>query len=189
MSRAFKTSALVAIILISASCPTVHAKTLTPHEIEQEKDLTVQEQQFIRSAAQSNLAEIKIGQLALEKAKDVNVKSMAKQMVLDHTKANSDLAMIAKKLGQSLPKDLDHQHNASFMALSSTLTGAFDALYVEQMVQSHQNAIRLMTTEFQKGSTSELKAYAAAYLPKIKMHYGEFERLQAKLTNNSAQSR
>ncbi len=46
---------------------------------------------FAVKAAQGNMAEIKMGELAAQKASNADVKAFGQQMVTDHTKANDEL--------------------------------------------------------------------------------------------------
>src|SRR4051812_20462780 len=46
---------------------------------------------FVTKAAQGGLAEVKLGQLATQKASSSDVKAFGQQMVDDHSKANDEL--------------------------------------------------------------------------------------------------
>src|SRR5258708_9193602 len=64
---------------------------------------------FLRNAAEGSLAEIKLGQLAEEKAESPEVKTFAKRRVEDHTKALEDVKQIAAQETINLPTDLSHK--------------------------------------------------------------------------------
>jgi predicted outer membrane protein len=53
--------------------------------------LSAEEQQFVKKAAAGGLAEVKLSELADDRASDPKVKDFAKQMVIDHTQANNEL--------------------------------------------------------------------------------------------------
>jgi predicted outer membrane protein len=57
--------------------------------------LTTGEQTFIEKAATGDQAEIKLSQLALERATSSEIKQFAQTMVTDHTKSSSLLKPIA----------------------------------------------------------------------------------------------
>jgi putative membrane protein len=59
--------------------------------------------EFIKKAAAGGMAEVQLGNLAQERASSDDVKSFAKRMVDDHTKANDDLKQVAQKKGVTLP--------------------------------------------------------------------------------------
>lgn len=60
----------------------------------QERTAENQGQQFVRKAATGGLAEVQLGQMALQRAASPEVKQFAQQMVDDHTKANNELRQI-----------------------------------------------------------------------------------------------
>src|SRR6185437_15257398 len=66
------------------------------------------DKQFLRSAAEGGLAEVKISTLATEKGTS-DIKDLAQKMVADHTVMNADLASVADSLGVLLPKKLNHE--------------------------------------------------------------------------------
>lgn len=61
---------------------------------------------FAMKAAQGGMAEVKMGQLAADKASSPDVKAFGQQMVDDHTKANDQLKSIAQEQGITLPSTL-----------------------------------------------------------------------------------
>src|SRR3954453_1776041 len=54
------------------------------------------DKQFATEAAQGGLAEVEMGQLAVQKANSPQVKQFAQRMVTDHTHANEELVQLAK---------------------------------------------------------------------------------------------
>src|SRR4051812_9684826 len=93
---------------------------------------------FATEAAHGGLAEVQLGQLALQKASSPQVKGFAQRMVTDHTQANQDLMQLAKSENLTLPTQLDPKHKSEMERLSALSGNAFDAAYMQQMVQDHQ---------------------------------------------------
>jgi putative membrane protein len=142
---------------------------------------------FVKHAAQSNLAEIKVSELAQQKAQSADVKKFADQMVQDHTKANEELAQIAKSKNLKVPDDTDMMHKASMKMLQGKSGASFDTAYMEQMDKDHQKAIEL----FQSASSSpkvdkELQAFATKTLPKLQQHHHMVAQVEAKQPSSSA---
>lgn len=58
----------------------------------------------------------KRGQLAKQRAPNAEVKDFAQMTINDHTKANNELAQIERRMGVTLPKDVDPYHRAAMAA-------------------------------------------------------------------------
>src|ERR1700761_6154781 len=59
----------------------------------------MQDKMFLRHAAEGGIAEVKLGQLAANKASSDDVKAFGQKMVDDHTKINNDIDQIADSMG------------------------------------------------------------------------------------------
>jgi predicted outer membrane protein len=58
---------------------------------------------FVLKAAEAGMAEVEMGQLALQQASNEEVKRFAQRMVDDHSKANTELMQLAQSKGITLP--------------------------------------------------------------------------------------
>src|SRR5262245_44713885 len=61
--------------------------------------LSMEDQTFMRKAAESGMAEVKLAKLALDKSRNDEVKRFAQKLIDDHQKANDDLKQIATQKG------------------------------------------------------------------------------------------
>jgi len=86
---------------------------------------TMKDKIFLRKAAQG-MAEVKLGQLAAQKASDGDVRAFGQKMVDDHTKLNDEMAPIAGSMGVRLPKDLDKEDQAEYDKLNALSGNNFD---------------------------------------------------------------
>src|SRR4051794_5483653 len=109
--------------------------TNTPHmDTGAKKMMKSADTGFALKAAQGGLAEVKMGQLAQEKASNPDVKAFGQQMVDDHTKANDELKTLAQGQSMNLPADVDAKHQAKYDKLSKLSGADFDKAYVKDMV-------------------------------------------------------
>jgi len=125
---------------------------------------------FATEAAHGGLAEVQMGQLALQKASSPEVKEFAQRMVTDHTQANQDLMQLAKAENLTLPTQLDPKHKSEMDRLSAMSGNAFDAAYMQHMVQDHKKTVADFQKQAQSGSDPALKSFAQKYLPIIQQH-------------------
>jgi len=125
---------------------------------------------FATEAANGGLAEVQMGQLALQKALSPQVKEFAQRMVTDHTPANQDLMQLSKSENLNLPTQLDTKHKSEVDRLSAMSGNAFDAAYMQHMVQDHRQTVADFQKQAQNGSDPALKAFAQKYLPIVQQH-------------------
>ena len=140
--------------------------------------LAKQDEQFIQKAAQGGMMEVKLGELASQKAASAQVKEFGAMMVKDHGKANQELKDLAGKKGLTLPAELDAKHQGMVDKFSKLSGEAFDKDYVSEMVSDHKKDV----AEFEKASKSatdpDLKAWAGQTLPTLQTHLKHAEDLK-----------
>ena len=103
---------------------------------------TMKDKIFLRKAAQGGMAEVKLGQLAAQKANGDDVKAFGQKMVDDHTKLNNEMAPIADSMGVRLPKDLNKEDQAEYDKLNALSGNNFDMEYLSFMVKDHHKDLR-----------------------------------------------
>jgi putative membrane protein len=133
-------------------------------------EMTNDDKEFVTMAGMGGLAEVQMGNLALQKASSADVKAFAQRMVADHSKANAELAEFATAKGLALATELGGDPRAALEHLTSLSGAAFDKAYMTHMVEDHEKDV----AEFDKASTSatdaDLKAWAGRTLPTLKEH-------------------
>jgi len=124
---------------------------------------------FVKMAALGGMTEVEIGKIAQAKANDPNVRKFADEMIKDHSKANAELATLAKTKGLAVPVALDSEHEAIVQRLKSMPSTDFDAAYSRQMVESHDKTIALFEGAT-KSSDDDIAAFAKKTLPTLERH-------------------
>jgi putative membrane protein len=131
---------------------------------------TPDDKEFVSKAGMGGLAEVQMGNLALQKAQSADVKAFGQRMVTDHSKANAELAQLATAKGLALPTEVAGEHQAAMQHLQSLSGAEFDKAYMTHMVEDHEKDV----AEFDKASTSasdaEIKAFAGKTLPVLREH-------------------
>src|ERR1700761_8281348 len=98
---------------------------------------TDDDKKFLATAAQSDVNEIKLSQLAEEKASNPDVKAFAHKMVTEHTKMSASMKPFAESWGLTAPIDLDDDHKQEYKKLSGLSGSDFDKEYIDAMVSDH----------------------------------------------------
>src|SRR5690242_9473059 len=91
--------------------------------------MTMSDQHFMKKAAQGGMAEVELGQLAVQKASSDQVKQFGQRMVDDHTKANDQLKQLAAQEHVQLPTQPAAKDKATKARLEKLSGKEFDQAY------------------------------------------------------------
>ena len=97
----------------------------------------MQDKMFLRKAAEGGIAQVKLGQLAAQKASSDDVRAFGQKMVDDHTKLNLEMAQVADSMGVMLPKSMNKEDQAEYDKLNALSGNDFDVEYLSFMVKDH----------------------------------------------------
>ena len=141
---------------------------------------------FVTKAAQGGQAEVELGQLAVDKSQNEQVKEFGQRMVNDHSKANDQLKEIASQQGITLPTGLDAKDQALKDRLSKLSGAQFDRVYMQNMVQDHKADIAEFQKEAKSGKDQAVKQFAQQTLPTLQSHLQEAQQVhQAEMTHGT----
>jgi putative membrane protein len=119
---------------------------------------SMKDKMFLRHAAEGGMAEVKLGQLAAQKASSDDVKAFGQKMVDDHTVLNNEMAPIADSMGVRTPKNLNKQDQAEYDKLSGLSGTDFDTEYLTAMVKDHHKDLREFREQAASTTDPTLKA-------------------------------
>jgi len=142
---------------------------------------------FVHMASSGGLAEVRLGQLAAERAYSAEVRQFGQRMVDDHTKANQELAAIAQAKNLQVATEMDKKHQAMADKLAKLSGAAFDREYMAAQVADHEHTVALFTTTAREGQDPELKTFASRTLPTLQEHLRMARGLADKQPNERAQ--
>jgi putative membrane protein len=126
-------------------------------------------QEFVTKAAASGMAEVKAGELALQKGTSLKVKEFAQMMVTEHAAANRQLSTLALKRKIRLPESPALMAQAKQKILEWRGERSFDRAYANNQVVVHKASVAL----FHKAANSEdedIRAFAIQTLPQLEQH-------------------
>ncbi len=131
---------------------------------------TMNDAEFAQRAAEANLAEVKLGNLAEQKGTTETVKDFGKRMVADHSKAEDTLKTVAATNQITLPTALDAKDQAICDQLSKLSGEAFDRAYARDMLRDHRNDVAEFRDEASDGKDAAIKNFASRTLPTLETH-------------------
>src|SRR5687768_3745722 len=133
--------------------------------------------EFATRAAAGNLFEIRLSELAQQKAQSQEIKSLAQQLKQDHQQAQDQLKQAAQQANVQISEDLPKMKQVKLDAFQQLEGKAFDNAYAMCQVESHLHSIAMYQNESQNGSDEKIKQYATQALPKLKQHAGHIGRV------------
>ena len=164
---------IAALSLVGASAG--HAQTpaapppMTPDAM---ADMAHSPGAYVTAAGQSDKFEIAEGKLAETKGSSDKVRAFGRKMVADHTKSTKQVMKAAMMSGlpKMPPPALRPDQQDMIAQLKAASGSAFDQMYVQQQMQSHQQALMLQQSYAKNGSKTALKMTAAKIVPVVEEH-------------------
>jgi putative membrane protein len=133
---------------------------------------------FMTHAAADGMAEVQMGQMALQKSTDAKVKALAQRIVDDHTDANTKLRTLAQDKQVTLPVAPTSEAQEKAATLNSMDGAKFDQAWAAAMVGDHQKAVKMFSGEVASTRDPAIHAFAEATLPALKTHLQMAQQLQ-----------
>jgi len=131
---------------------------------------TEHDAQFLVNAAEINLEEIKLGAMVENSAMTPEVKKLGEMMEDAHTKMMKDLTALSKKKLITLPDSVTNNSLSDYKSLSAKKGMAFDKAYCDMTVTGHKAALKAYETASTECVDVDIKAYALATVPDLRMH-------------------
>ena len=144
--------------------------------------ISPKEAELVMMFGSGNAGEIRLGELALKNAESPAVKAYAQMMVDDHSKANDELAQVAKNHNIDFPPAPPAADVEMSKGLLDLKGAEFDKKYMGEVVTGHTNA--LAAYKKAKGEVKDhlLKEYVDATEPKVAAHLKKAKEIDAELT-------
>ncbi len=137
--------------------------------------------EFVKKTAACNLAEIELGKIAGERARNEDLKKFGMRMTDDHTKGLEELRTAAKSAGIEVPDRTDEEHQKVLDKFKDYKGENFDRDYIKQQVEDHEKAVKWFTRATKEAKHQQVKDYAGKMLPKLQSHLEEAKKLQDQI--------
>ncbi len=148
-----------------------------------------QDKTFLKGQQETNLFELSLGKVVIERATSEKVRALAEKLVSDHQKVSEQNRALSSKLGLAIPEQPSAEQQATAEKIKSQTGAAFDAAYVAAQVEGHMKSVSSAQKEISSGSHPEVKAFATEYLPKAQMHLDHSKATQAELASGDETAR
>ena len=128
------------------------------------------DQDFMVAAAQINLTEMKLGEIAIQNGQREDVKDFGRRTVKDHTAINDDLKTLAAQKNVTLPETLDAKNQMMVDKLTALTGSDFDKAYITGMFKGHKKAVKAFKAESAATGDADIKSFADKSLPMLEEH-------------------
>lgn len=138
--------------------------------------------QFVVDVVSMNYSAIKMSDLAQTNAYSADLKTFAKMVSDDHSKANRELMALASTKGISVPEAPTNDALGEYDNLKNETGKDFDKKYSSEILKAHKTAI----DKFEKASTDcqdpDIRNWASNMLPGLRAHLDQ-AMAQDKMAN------
>lgn len=136
------------------------------------------DQDFVNAAAQVDMVEANLGQLAQSASSNDQVQGYGQMLTTDHTNDFAQLHAAAQQANLTVPDAIDSAHNKIMITPFQKLHGtAFDHKFVTDMVVGHTKVIALYKKESMDAQNPGIKTYAEAAIPTLEKHLDQARQL------------
>jgi putative membrane protein len=149
----------------------------------------IDDERILQITHVTNEAEIDAAKLAEARAVDGSVRAFARSIARDHAKAERESEELARVSGlnpqvSETSSNLQTGQHDQLLVLGSKMGAAFDRAYVDQEVDTHRAALKLIDDRLMPAATTdEVKAMVRRIRPELAKQYAEAKALQEKLKN------
>jgi putative membrane protein len=123
------------------------------------------------------MAEVMMGQLAIQRGQTQAERDFGQMLVTDHTQADDQLTAIAQTSMLRTAPGPTHMQQAMYQQLESAPGDQFDSMFNQVMIPAHRQTIALFRMETQSGQNPQLRQFAATTLPVLYKHLHVAESL------------
>jgi putative membrane protein len=129
------------------------------------------DEKFIKNTAESGMIEVRLSELATQKASRPDVKEFAQMLVTDHSMLNEGLKALASSKAVQLSAIIAPTGAAKFKELETFQTGkAFDNEFLSYTASSHRRMVREFEEAAKDVADADLKAWINKSLPTLRTH-------------------
>lgn len=128
------------------------------------------DQHFVKEAAEGNLAEIQVAQIAQQKSQDPQVKRFAQRLIQDHQKAEQQLQEVARQKGIQLPSQPDAVGQAVAQELQKKTGPDFDRHFLFCQLGDHTKDVAIFRGMERMIQDQQIKMYVQSTLPVLRQH-------------------
>jgi putative membrane protein len=168
----------------TTSNDTTSATSSTPSSSESNmnKGLSEKDQNFVKGVIGANMGEIKMAQLAQQKASNKEVKDLAQMLEKDHSAVLSELKSYASQHNVEAPAEEPQDAKDKYNDFTKKSGKEFDKDWCDLMEKKHKESIeKFEAIGNDADSEADLRTFANKTLPTLRSHLDHVMQCKNKL--------
>jgi len=136
---------------------------------------------FLVKAANGGMTEVKLGEIAQQKATNPRVKDFGSMMVHDHSAVGDKVKAMAAQRNVTLPTAVSDESQRDIDECSKKTGPDFDKAYMRDMVKKHEATIDMYENAANSSKDADVKTFIDNTLPKVREHLDSAKAIQKLL--------
>jgi putative membrane protein len=161
--------------------PTEQAKTIA------ENDSVAKDASFIHETATGELMEVRLGEIAGQKATNPAVKQYGERMVTDHQKLEKQWTEIASKHGMPFEPGLGPRHREKVSRVQRAGPRAFDREFMATVIGIHEDRVPYFEKEGMSAHSAPVRKLVTYELPLLREQLLDARRIGKEVGVDSAE--
>ncbi|HTH56764.1 MAG TPA: DUF4142 domain-containing protein [Cyclobacteriaceae bacterium] len=161
---------LIMVTFFGASSFYANQKIRGAENCDQRVDVGTKDSQFLVRAAEINMEEVLLGQLAQQKSKAKDVIELGQMMEEEHTRSMETLIELAREKKIIIPTMPKHSVREAYKKLNARSESEFNKAYCDMTVEGHLDALATFGKASRSAADEDIKEWATAALPALRIH-------------------
>lgn len=136
---------------------------------------------FLVKAADGGMTEVRLGELAQQKATNKQVKDYGSMLIHDHSAANDKVKALAAQRNVTLPDAPGNEHQELIDKLAKRTGKDFDKSFMDAMTNDHEKDISMFKDASDKINDADVKSFVDNTLPTLQMHLDSAKAIRKSL--------
>ena len=125
------------------------------------------DQEFLRTAAESDMLHAHLGQLAEKNSTKRGVRDLGQEISQRDQADYRAVSVLAGKIGETIPKAIDDQGDKVIERISRLRGSSFDRAFIQEIIQSDKKELADFEYEAEYAQNPTVKSYASGALPAL----------------------
>src|SRR5262249_27077488 len=147
LMRAALCSSVIAMLMGSSL-----ASRASLPSVELQSSLSDFDRDFLTKSALVNICHIQLGELAVARAENSDVRQFGRRMAVEHTRTLAEANALASQKSHPMPRGPDKEQQATRLKLDGMSGAVFDHAYLEIVMKKLEENVQLFERESSEGS-------------------------------------